>query len=248
MLKMAHSISLVERSSLLPYKAKKNKFAQNKRIIFFKFPFDLNLSNINVPFRTAFNAISSSKEIIGSNFKLIFNMQNNLASIFIHEFQLFSIRNFRYKKCLDKKCSVCFYANENAFIVVNNFYVPIMADSSCKSKDILYIITCIKCNQYYIGQSMSVGSRLKTHFKCIRLKRTTSNCVCVMEHFNSPGHHTLENFTFNIFNVDITDLFKRLSLETHLIHLFLKIGAILINDFIPSLFYWHNNVNLFLND
>jgi hypothetical protein len=43
MLKMAHSISLVERSSLLPYKAKKNKFAQNKRIIFFKFPFDLNL-------------------------------------------------------------------------------------------------------------------------------------------------------------------------------------------------------------
>ena len=69
-----------------------------------------------------------------------------------------------------------------------------------------------------------------------------------MEHFNSPGHHTLENFTFNMFNVNITDLFKRLSLETHLIHLFLRIGAILINDFIPSLYYWHKNVNLFIND
>ena len=67
-----------------------------------------------------------------------------------------------------------------------------------------------------------------------------------MEHFNGQDHQTLENFTFNIFNVNLDNLIKRLNLESHLIHLFLKIGAILMNDFIPPLYY--SNVNLFLND
>ncbi len=69
-----------------------------------------------------------------------------------------------------------------------------------------------------------------------------------MEQFNGKDHQALNNFGFNIFNVNKDNLYKRLSLETHLIHLFIKIGAILMNDFIPPLFYWHNNVNLFLND
>jgi len=244
-LKMAHSVSLIERSILLPYKEKRNKFTKEK-IMFFKFPFDLNLPDIKMAFNTAFNSISSTKELKSSKFKLIYHMQNNLSSIFLHEFQLFQPKNFRYKKCLNKKCSVCFYANENSFIVVNNFFVPIMADSNCKSLNIIYIINCKKCNHYYIGQSLSAGSRLKTHIKSVRLNRTSSDCVCVMEHFNGQDHQTLENFTFNIFNINIDNLIKRLNLESHLIHLFLKIGATLMNDFIPPLY--NSNVNLFLND
>ncbi len=247
MLKISHSISLLNRSALLPYKEKINKFSKEK-IIFFKFPFELNVPGIKSAFNTAFNSISSSEKFLDTKFKLVFNMQNNLSSLFVHEFQLLKQNNFRFKKCSDKKCSVCFYANENSFIVVNNFFIPIMANSNCKSLNIIYIIQCKKCDHYYVGQSLCAGTRLKTHIKCIRLNRTSSDCVCVMEHFNGTGHQTLNNFTFNIFNVNITNLYKRLSLETHLIHLFIKIGATLINDFIPPLFYWHNNVNLFLND
>jgi hypothetical protein len=59
-LKMAHSVSLIERSILLPYKEKRNKFTKEK-IMFFKFPFDLNLPDIKLAFNTAFNSISSTK-------------------------------------------------------------------------------------------------------------------------------------------------------------------------------------------
>ena len=175
-------------------------------------------------------------------------MLTNLASIFIHNFNLFSPKNFRLKKCTDKKWKVCCYANENSFLIINDFFLPIMADSDCKSVNIIYIFNCKKCNIYYIGQSISAGPRLKTHISSIRLNRTTSNCVCVLEHFNTPNHDTLKYFTFNIFNVNIENKWKRLSLETHLIHLFLKLGAILMNDRVPSIYYWHNNVNLFLNN
>jgi len=93
---------------------------------------------------------------------------------------------------------------------------------------------------------------LKTKIKRISAQTGRSSHKHHLHHkeqiHHIPIRNALENFTFNIFNVNITDLFKRLSLETHLIHLFLRIGAILINDFIPSLYYWHKNVNLFLND
>jgi hypothetical protein len=245
--KMAHSIALVERSSLLPYKVKTNAFNHDK-LIFFKFPFDLNTLSLKAAFYTAFNSISTNVALSSFKFKLVFNVQNNLSSIFIHDFQLFQPKNFRYRKCSDRKCSVCFYASENSFIVINNFFMPIMANSHCKSDNILYLLRCKKCDYYYVGQSESAGTRLKTHIRCIRLNRTSSNCVCVMEHFNTPGHLTLQNFEFYIFKTGINNLFKRLCLESHLIHFLLKIGAILINDFIPPLYYWHNNVNLFLND
>ena len=245
--KIARTISNIDRQSLLPYKKKKNPFEKDK-YLFFKFPFELNIPNIKFAFNSAFNSISSSKSILGHKFRLLNNIQTNLASIFIHDFQLFSQKNYRFRKCTDRKCSVCYYANENSFLVINDFYLPIMANSNCKSLNILYILNCKKCNHYYIGQSISAGTRLKSHIRCIRLNRTSSNCVCVLEHFNSPNHDTLKHFTFNIFNTNIEDKFKRLSLETHLIHLFLKIGAILINDFIPSIYYWHKNVNLFLNE
>ncbi len=120
-----------------------------------------------------------------------------------------------------------------------------MSNSNCKSKNILYIINCKLCNCYYIGQSMIAKGRLKSHIRAVRLNRTTSNCVCVYQHFNSPNHNTLNYFTFYIFKTDIDNKFQRLSLETQLIHLFLKLGMILLNEKIPDLYFSFPNVSLF---
>ena len=121
-----------------------------------------------------------------------------------------------------------------------------MNDSNCSSKDSLYIITCKYCTSYYIGHSICVKKRLKGHIRAVRFNRTSSNCVCVHRHFNSLNHNTVNDFIFNIFNVNLSNKFKRLTLETHLIHLFLKCGALLINDFIPNLYYTFPNTNLFV--
>ena len=54
---MAHSIALVERSSLLSYKIKTIAFNHDK-LIFYKFPFDLNTLSLKADFNTAFNSMS----------------------------------------------------------------------------------------------------------------------------------------------------------------------------------------------
>ena len=119
-----------------------------------------------------------------------------------------------------------------------------MANSTCKSKNILYILKCTKCITYYVGQSISANSRLKTHIRAIRKNFTSSNCVCVHKHFNLPDHDALKYFSFYIFNIDIDNKFRRLALESQLIHLFIRLGAVVINEKIPNLYYWYLNVKV----
>ena len=49
-------VSNINRNDILPYKEKKLNF--DKDIIYFKFPFDLNISEIKLSFNSAFNSIS----------------------------------------------------------------------------------------------------------------------------------------------------------------------------------------------
>ena len=173
-------------------------------------------------------------------------MQQNLSSLFVHQHELLNIVYYRYVKCSQKTCSLCFFANNCPYILVDNkFYLPIMANSNCQSKNILYILTCKFCDAYYVGHSICAKTRLKSHIKAVRKNQTSSNCVCVHKHFNLPGHDALKFFTFNIFNVDIDNKFKRLALESQLINLLVQLGVEVINDFIPDLYYWYLNVKLF---
>ena len=245
--KLSRTVANMDRAKLLPYKIKNNKYTAKENLLFFKFPFDKNFESVKTALNSAFNSISSIEELDNTNFKVINNIQNNLSSIFVHEFKIFATKKHFYRRCRDPGCSICYYSNENYFILINGFYLPFMADTNCKSIDIIYILTCKLCNSYYIGQSISAGCRLKIHIRDCRKNRTSSNCVCVYKHFNSSDHGALKYFTFNIFNKNITGLFKRLSLETQLIHLFLKLDAKLINAKIPNLYYLFPNVSLFVN-
>ena len=123
----------------------------------------------------------------------------------------------------------------------------IMNNSNCQSKNIIYILNCKLCDTFYVGQSLCANKRLKSHIKAIRINKTSSNCVCVHKHFNQIGHDSLKYFTFNIFKTDINNKFKRLALESQLINLLVYLGFKVINDFIPDLYYWYLNVNLFKN-
>ena len=84
-LKVFRMVSNLDRNFLLPYKDKSKKdICLNEKTLFFKFPFELNTTNIKVACNSAFNAISSSKALNKCKFRLINNMQFNLSSLFIH--------------------------------------------------------------------------------------------------------------------------------------------------------------------
>ena len=242
--KAVRTIGNMERNLLLPFKIKSTLF-NDKKLLFFTFPYDFNSTVLKTAFYSAFNSIASRNSLRDKNFRIIHSMQQNLSSLFVHEFKLLHTKSFNFRKCNQYNCTVCTFSNQDSYILINNFYLPLMANSNCQSKDILYILTCKKCKTYYVGQSISAKQRLKSHIGAIRKNRTSSNCVCVHTHFNSIGHDALKFFTFNIFNVNIGNKFKRLCLESQLIHLFIKAGAVLINDVIPDVYYWYLNASLF---
>ena len=242
--KISRSVANMDRIKLLPYKDKKN--IVNKNSLIFSFPFETNVTKIKSSFYSAFNSISQKDYLKDKKFLFINSMQQNLHSLFVHEHKLLNVAHFRYEKCSQKTCSLCAFSNSNSFILIKEkFYLPIMTNSNCKSKNIIYILTCKFCDTYYVGQSLCANTRLKSHIKAIRKNRTSSNCVCVHKHFNLPSHDTLKYFTFNIFNINIENKFRRLALESQLINLLVYLGVDIINDFIPDLYYWYLNVSLF---
>lgn len=61
---------------------------------------------------------------------------------------------------------------------------------NCKTKNIIYLITCIKCNIQYVGETgRSLSERLIDHRSNIRNKKKTPIAI----HFNIPGHSTLRD-------------------------------------------------------
>ncbi len=56
-----------------------------------------------------------------------------------------------------------------------------------------------------------------------------SNNLFILTNFNLLNHDSLKYFTFNIFNTDIDNKFKRLALESQLINLHVYLGVGIIN-------------------
>jgi len=157
-------ISKIERDKLIPYRNKDSRFNNNNLDdkIFFKLPFDCNL-NANA-IRLALN--TSSNGFGDVKIQQINSMQDNFASVFVHNKPYNAQVEFCYKKCLFSKCIICKYSDTSLFIILNDFVLPILSNSSCISKNVVYILKCKYCCSYYIGQSENLHRRIKTHIRC----------------------------------------------------------------------------------
>lgn len=121
-------------------------------------------------------------------------------------------------------------------------------NSSCNSKNVIYIIRCKMCNSLYIGQSQSLKNRLRTHIKGSILNITDySSCTCVVEHFNKTGHNTIRDMEFFVFREKIFNKWSRLNLQSQLLNMAKKLNVKLINILIPDPYYWNRMDKLFDN-
>ena len=236
----------IDRQHLLPYKNKSNNFDRNT--IYFKFPYDFNIENISSVFNAAFNSISNSRTIDGLNFKIVNSMQSNLNSLFVHGIKLPNMSKFRYIKCSNLDCRICPFSNSNPYFKFGDLIIPVQNNSSCNSKNIIYIIRCKMCNSLYIGQSQSLKNRLRTHIKGSILNITDySSCTCVVEHFNMTGHNTIRDMEFFVFREKNFNKWSRLNLESQLLNMAKKLNVKLINILIPDPYYWNRIDKLFDN-
>jgi len=91
------------------------------------------------------------------------------------------------KPCEKALCKCCMHIN-----ITSVFYntdrdriFTIDCSFDCNSKDVIYVISCLKCNKLYVGQTARmVKDRLNNHRSDIKLKKGTA----ISLHFNEPGH------------------------------------------------------------
>ena len=90
------------------------------------------------------------------------------------------------KKCND--CNICpfIYTCSTIKSTSNNLTVDINTSVNCKSTNIVYCITCIKCKMQYVGESeRSLKERFNEHRGYVMNKHLSKSTGC---HFNLPGH------------------------------------------------------------
>ena len=205
--------------------------------------------NLEKIFNDSFKRISASNFLENVKLKLIYTMQPNLSSLFVHNFKLLSTNSYNFSKCSKQNCKICPYSNLNCFIVLNGFYLPILNDSNCESENLVYIINCRLCNYYYVGQTKKIKRRMRDHLNTCFFNNTFGgNCHGVSEHFNKPGHKLEKDFNFYIFRKNIEEIHFRLSIETQLITLFKRLNIKLMNDLIKDEYFFKSHPPLFFEN
>ena len=242
LLKTCNMISKLNRNDIIEYKDKTKDINKNK--IYFNLPFNFNY-DISKNITSSFNSINSNLSLKNYHFRYINSIQNNNSSLFIHNKPVYN-RKYYFKKCNNTACKICLKSNPNSFLNLNNFHLPILSNSSCNSLQVIYIIKCTLCCQYYIGETENFKRRMSVHIKSCNSNQTSSNCKVVFQHFNQvfPYHQFNKDFEFYIFKTGLP-LMKRKNLEAQLINLFIKLDLKLINVKIPNLDYFKNFENLF---
>jgi hypothetical protein len=239
-------VANIKRDSLLEYKPKKQEIDFEKSFIF-KYEFNKNISNFKEIIKKAFNSFKENHtKYRDHNIFLVNKMQNNLSSILIHNFKYPKIYKNRYKKCLVKNCKTCEFSNNRTFInLTNNFILPISENTSCNSKNVIYIIFCSFCNTFYLGQSNCLKDRIYSHIYDIRkFKYPFKEFKSVAVHFNLKYHDYKKHFSFFVLRKDLDN---RLIIESFLINLCKKLEVRLMNDHIPEIKDYYSTNKLKIN-
>ena len=235
-------VGSIERDKLICYKNKNsNNNTYNRDSIKLKLVYDnsyLDLrKNIIEMFQKLKNKfINSLKDF---KFDLTLSLSNNFKMLFIDNFKI----NF-FSLNYTNKCNNCSYCNliyNISYIKHNNIIIPLYSKSTCNAINCVYIITCIKCNIYYIGQSKNLKNRISNHknviknYKTIMYRSSMENKskYVVGEHFNLNTHSINDHFRICVFRDNIESIDERLSIENDLIHLFRLNKLTVYNDYIP---------------
>jgi hypothetical protein len=228
-------VGSLDRNSLLQYKPKNLNTFDNSKLLF-KHEYDFNFPEIKTIIRNSFDNINSDYIFLkNKNISLVNKIKNSLGSLLV-----FGVKstNINVKFCNTKcnGCIVCKFLYTNDNIIINNFNLPVLSNSNCESINSVYILFCLKCNAFYIGQtSKMIKIRIYQHIRDIKKFKLFQFDKPVALHFNLKGHNYNDDLRFFIFRNNLNHKKGRLNIETQLIHFFLLLNVEILNSFIPTL-------------
>ena len=123
------------------------------------------------------------------------------------------------KPCHNPKCSTCNHHCSSTFTssVTKRTY-PIRFSATCKSSNVIYLITCTKCKKQYVGlTTKQLNTRINHHRSNIFRNKTIYLCI----HFNFQDH-SINNLSVQVIDRAHTNTTNHLQelqkLERHWIH------------------------------
>jgi len=152
----------------------------------------------------------------------IYKLILNLSYLLVHQMKFdFNLKITCTRLCL-KNCNICPFIDFNPYIKLNELWLPMLCNATCDSSNLVYIIQCIKCKVFYIGEtSKSLRIRINQHLNCI--KRFVpyfklENELAVL--FRTIGHNIPNDFRVCVFQDNLIETSQRRSVEMDLIFLF----------------------------
>lgn len=124
------------------------------------------------------------------------------------------------KKCNSANCNVCPYIMEtdNLKSTQTKFTHKICSKVNCLTENLIYLITCTKCKQQYIGQTgRKFKCRLNEHISYVKNNVLTQPTGF---HFNQPGHDVSFLQASIVEKCNYNEEMYRLERETMYINLF----------------------------
>ncbi len=159
-------------------------------------------------------------------------MQPNLNSSLVHGIKGIEIQNFKTSKCKQLFCGICPFINSSFTFPLKNKTLPILCDSDCNSSNLVYLITCKKCNVFYIGETMrTLNLRISEHLNTIKKIVVNGRFwdFVVARHF-FKDHNLYKDFCVQVIRKDFIDIYARKNYESFLIQLFRYLEIKTLND------------------
>ena len=68
-----------------------------------------------------------------------------------------------YIKCNDPRCGTCEHLIEGSTFKINSKEFTVKSNMTCSSTNIIYVLKCTNCEDFYIGQSINLRKRVTVH-------------------------------------------------------------------------------------
>ena len=104
---------------------------------------------------------------------------------------------FGVTKCFKKKCLLCPQIQTGNEHKVGNSLIRTRELFSCQSSNIIYLLSCEKCELHYVGQtSTTLRQRASSHRYIFNKKTEVLHSRHLTTHFGLPGHDFNHDFKF----------------------------------------------------
>ena len=180
-----------------------------------------NIASILHTFFPILQTSDSCKEAIPNVPMVSFRKPKNLRNILVRASTspntTHRSKEAGFEPCSTSRCKTCQHTTKtNSFMShANNKRFDLYHFLSCYSFNLIYLITCLKCNKQYVGQTeQTLRQRMNGHRHSIIHKIDTP----VARHFNLAGHSIDHLHIIGIDLLPSADLYTRLNKETFWIY------------------------------